>query len=69
MLCATTRFKYSTLGAKYLRVIKHAIQLSPIQNFRVHEDVIILEPICKAIRGIITIMQFKLAGSDRNPLS
>lgn len=69
MLCATTGWKYSTIGAKYLRVVKHIIRISPIHNFRIQEDVILLEPIAYAMNEILQIMNKRLRNREREPLT
>lgn len=69
MLCATTGWKYSTIGAKYLRVIKHIIRISPIHNFRIQEDVILLEPIAYAMNEILQIMNKRLRNREREALT
>ena len=68
-LCATTGWKYAALGAKYLRVVKHIIRLSPTYNFRVQEDTILFETISLALNEIIEFIEFKIANQERNPLS
>lgn len=68
-LCATTGWKHSTLGAKYLRVIKHIIKLSPVSNFRPQEDVIIFETISIALSQILSLIRSKILNCEREPLT
>ena len=67
-LCSSTGWKHSTLGAKYLGVIKYIINLSPITNFRAQEDVIIFETISIALTQILHLVRTKVSNCDRIPL-
>ena len=67
-LCATTGWKHSTLGAKYLRIVKHIIKISPINNFCPKEDVIMYETISIVISQILGIIRVKILNSDRDEL-
>lgn len=64
-LCATTGWKHSTLGAKFLRVIKHIITLSPISNFRPQEDVILFETLSLAFTQILRLVRMKVLNCER----
>ena len=67
-LCATTGWKHSTLGAKFLRVTKHILKLSPLSNFRPQEDVIMFEILAQALTQILKLIRIKIINSDRVPL-
>lgn len=68
-LCATTGWKNFTLGAKFLRIIKHIIKISPINNFCPKEDVILYETISIVITQILGIIKQKILNCDREELT
>jgi hypothetical protein len=55
MLCATTKWKYASLGAKYLRVVKHALYIPPTSPDRSGqtEDIDIIAVITMALSEIL----------------
>jgi hypothetical protein len=68
-LCASTGWKHSTLGAKYLRVIKHIIIFSPITNFRPAEEIILFEVLALALIQILEIIKIKVTNWERVALN